>query len=858
MRRGTLHGLEAEADTIAAQLVHGRPGRVHLRATPSSYRTRTPGQALPAELQHRFELALGADLSKVRVHCTGADAAFAVAQGARAFAAGTSLVFAPGQFDPHTPRGRERIAHEVAHVVQQCGERDAHGRWNLQPRHGSGAVQCDPNPLPTSSTVPSLQKIYEHYWNRAGTTGRAEIDTFATEIGPGVSPILTPKLTDYTGVGLSHAARTAAERGFGHDFGDVRVHRGAPIDRTLRAAGASALTSGSHVLLRGDVDPSRGSGRHVLHHELAHVLQQTGPRPLGRGSPSPGLGHAGRGLRWAPGREAAADAMAGASLRRHADARPLPVAATDRSWAPSPTVDFGQRVLEKLTTFNEISERADAEEDGAHGVQAPIPRALSDTVEHVPTRLKTLLSADSIEAERPFAEAATKTAIATHLLGSVRQKAIRDAVPELAQNAERTKVKDNDVEHWVDLGDFKTQLERFIYGESGILLEIEIRGQGSGAARRIQAPDPVGKVRVHWVHLGDLHGGTDLWKLVLDNTYTAAQPKDDRAKARQWARVLIQQRGPSLFIFQGAHFQFRASFTRAVEAAIASAGGEVLDPGSLPRASAYRNTDAPAQATRLGNVGLRLGTYAERQGGGRLDAPDREAHHITQYLLIQYFHNGHESEKEKDPKRRAFKADPGALGSVALDDIYPGLALAGGRPGTFDGIEIAPLAAGRGALMPAISLARETHRGGGLHVTPSSADRDNGNNTQASVVNDVFLDNIGEDFKAAEETAQEDGKPDALVKAVKKHGKSRRTAAFKGAMLATYKWMAGRMQPALRKALLGSEQRYYERLAKEGGHPNWKLKTIDLEKVAASAIELNNGTARKGVNGLAKWKWVLP
>src|SRR5262249_47846291 len=79
------------------------------------------GAPLPAALRARFEAALGADLSRVRVHTGGASADAAAAVGARAYAVGQDIHFAAGQFAPDDPFGVHLIAHEVAHTVQQAG-----------------------------------------------------------------------------------------------------------------------------------------------------------------------------------------------------------------------------------------------------------------------------------------------------------------------------------------------------------------------------------------------------------------------------------------------------------------------------------------------------------------------------------------------------------------------------------------------------------------------------------------------------------------------------------------------------------------------------------------------------------------
>lgn len=74
------------------------------------------GAPLPEQVRHRMERLFGRDLSEVRVH---AGAAAADTLSARAFARGNHVYFAPGEYDPDSPAGRQLLGHELAHVVQQ-------------------------------------------------------------------------------------------------------------------------------------------------------------------------------------------------------------------------------------------------------------------------------------------------------------------------------------------------------------------------------------------------------------------------------------------------------------------------------------------------------------------------------------------------------------------------------------------------------------------------------------------------------------------------------------------------------------------------------------------------------------------
>jgi hypothetical protein len=78
---------------------------------------REPGVALPGMLRRRYESALGADLSEVRIHTGAAAARAAEAIDARAYTSGRDIHFDSGEFAPGTSAGDLLLAHELAHAA---------------------------------------------------------------------------------------------------------------------------------------------------------------------------------------------------------------------------------------------------------------------------------------------------------------------------------------------------------------------------------------------------------------------------------------------------------------------------------------------------------------------------------------------------------------------------------------------------------------------------------------------------------------------------------------------------------------------------------------------------------------------
>ncbi len=79
----------------------------------------SPGKPLEEHTRRSMETGLGHDFSNVRVHVDERADAAARALGASAYTVGNDIVFASGRYDPESPAGKERIAHELTHVVQQ-------------------------------------------------------------------------------------------------------------------------------------------------------------------------------------------------------------------------------------------------------------------------------------------------------------------------------------------------------------------------------------------------------------------------------------------------------------------------------------------------------------------------------------------------------------------------------------------------------------------------------------------------------------------------------------------------------------------------------------------------------------------
>ena len=74
------------------------------------------------------------------------------------------------------------------------------------------------------------------------------------------------------------------EQRFGRDFSRVQVHSGAAAEQSVRDINAHAYTVGRDIVFgAGHFSSGTHAARHLLAHELTHVVQQSGG-----GAPSPG------------------------------------------------------------------------------------------------------------------------------------------------------------------------------------------------------------------------------------------------------------------------------------------------------------------------------------------------------------------------------------------------------------------------------------------------------------------------------------------------------------------------------------------------------------------------------------------
>jgi hypothetical protein len=92
---------------------------------------RSGGRPMDGAVRERMESSFGADFSGVRVHTGAAADRLNGDLSARAFTTGSDIFFRQGEYEPSRASGRELLAHELTHVVQQGGGGTVQGKLTV-------------------------------------------------------------------------------------------------------------------------------------------------------------------------------------------------------------------------------------------------------------------------------------------------------------------------------------------------------------------------------------------------------------------------------------------------------------------------------------------------------------------------------------------------------------------------------------------------------------------------------------------------------------------------------------------------------------------------------------------------------
>jgi Domain of unknown function (DUF4157) len=236
----------------------------------------SPGRPLDASTRSFMEPRFGHDFGRVRVHADMQAARSARAVNALAYTVGSDLVFAQGQYAPHSPEGQRLLGHELTHVVQQSSS-TLSAKENLQIGSADDALEREAETTAqqivkgTSIHTPSRRS----HAAIQRDNGKKE-DTIDVELWP-TAPDEIPKGVDLPKVSAETWKLLTYKPGQPLQPGEKAI-----MEAHLKKAGVSTGTgtvagvgSGAKFLLHDTSSPTSAAG---IQHQAA-----IGRGPMGKG-----------------------------------------------------------------------------------------------------------------------------------------------------------------------------------------------------------------------------------------------------------------------------------------------------------------------------------------------------------------------------------------------------------------------------------------------------------------------------------------------------------------------------------------------------------------------------------------------
>lgn len=477
------------------------------------------------------------------------------------------------------------------------------------------------------------------------------------------------------------------ETNFGHDFSHVRIHQGTDANQLTNHYQAKGLATGSHIFLRPGYVLESKAGRDVLNHELSHTLQQTGPRPLNKTySSAPLPGKPGKGLQYNEHRENEADRMAKKSME--ATENPVSVENVYGELPFQPSMESVALMGINILSHTGFNERLIAKVVTAEGFLAGSARTVPglDKATEIWNTAVSLITAGGTQKEHSMHfknDIKIQNAIKGKITANSKEiKAILPALAYLAQKNKRgPKGKTPEEKTELHLPYFVNYLEGYINAKLGIALNIHLD----------KVSGKVDSVGYKWINFSALQADDQILSILRANSPGFTDEEDWKSIVR-----LLQAPTPQPFILAIDKFAISTEF----RARIVSFLRGVKSVKNLPEWNEYLNLKSTAQVS-----GIRIGTHGEMIALPDTIRGNRHSHHVPQYVLSQYFHN--------KASTRLFKSGtrlPGFSGEQNPKKFNSG--------GTT--IDIESLESDRGANMPAVLLAADTHRRGKLHLNQDS------------------------------------------------------------------------------------------------------------------------------------------
>jgi hypothetical protein len=168
--------------------------------------------------------------------------------------------FSVGHPDDPYEREAAQVAYEVMRMPEPVPSEAASGAGGLAPGIRCLCAECEEGGQTLlEEEQPLVQGKRE---SAALEAGASAIESYVDGLAARGEP-------------LAPATLAFMEPRFAADFSAVRIHTGPEADRSAAAIDALAYTARDHIVFRaGRYDPTSQQGKHLLAHELTHVIQQ--------------------------------------------------------------------------------------------------------------------------------------------------------------------------------------------------------------------------------------------------------------------------------------------------------------------------------------------------------------------------------------------------------------------------------------------------------------------------------------------------------------------------------------------------------------------------------------------------------
>ncbi len=218
--------------------------------------SKSGGQPLSESVRSFFEPRFDSDFSQVRIHNDSNAGNLNRALSARAFTTGKDIFFSEGAYRPETSGGKELLAHELTHVVQQSGDGI---RYRL-----NGGKSGEFQELDEGIQKKRPETIHAKGKHDSNTEMMPENESNFISVVSG-------------GKSLPEYAREFFEPQFGDDFSKVNILIDAKAMEVAKAVNSAVFSMGNEdVSVNDRFKPETVQRKWLLGHDLPHVMQQTG------------------------------------------------------------------------------------------------------------------------------------------------------------------------------------------------------------------------------------------------------------------------------------------------------------------------------------------------------------------------------------------------------------------------------------------------------------------------------------------------------------------------------------------------------------------------------------------------------